>query len=196
MSTQLRLTHPAAMVEDESVKVGFGIAGDKLRIRFEVQTFEINVNPEMDRESPQWGLWDWDVVELFLGFRSASKAGCVGVPYYEFQVSPLGQYLELKINEPRVDTDREFRSGLTYGARILSDDPYDVRWEAWMEVPLKPLGWNGNPDDLIGGAFSILGSEGRKRYWSLFLPPQTKPDFHLPEHFGNLLKNEVPHAAR
>ena len=36
-------------------------------------------------------------------------AAAPGGTYHEFQVSPLNQYLELRILEPRVRVDREFR---------------------------------------------------------------------------------------
>ncbi len=190
MSSPLHLTHPRGLGRDaygnrqkESVEVGFGLAGDRLRVRFEVKTFEITPNPELETGSPQWGLWDWDVVEVFLSVNGAKGS----LPYYEFQVSPLGQYFELKILEPRKQTDREFRSGLKCGARILKDEPGDCHWEGWMEIPLTPLGWDGNPANLVGGAFSILGDTS-KRYWSLFLPQQETPDFHIPQYFQLLIK--------
>ena len=186
MLQPLRLVHPASIQHTEHVEVGFGLAGDRLRVRFEVQSNGLHLHPDLEGPGPHWGLWDWDVVELFLHVGSSEGAA---VPYYEFQVSPLGQTFELLIRQPRKDTDTRFRSGFLSGAWILEDENGRARWEAWMEIPLRPLGWTGQVASLRGGAFAILGDGavlGPKRFWSLFLQPQKTPDFHLPDQFRPL----------
>jgi hypothetical protein len=105
------------------------------------------------------------------------------VPYFEFEVSPLGQYLELKILEPRKHVDRTFRSGFTRVVRRLSD----TDWEAELGIPLERLGWNGDPAQVTGNAFAALGPKSARDYWSLYLEPQSKPDFHLPQFFKKLV---------
>jgi hypothetical protein len=60
-------------------------------------------------------------------------------------------------------------------------------WEAEMRIPLKPLGWDGDPMKVTGNAFAILGSSEHRSYWSLFLPRQVKLDFHKPRYFERIL---------
>jgi hypothetical protein len=157
------------------IRVGFELAGSSFRARFEVSGSELNVNRELATGASQWGLWDWDVVELFMTARGSAAR----LPYYEFQVSPLGQYFELEVLEPRVRTNRSFVSGFRHEAEVLGPDS----WRATLEIPLATLGWDGQPASLAGGAFAMTGAKGRRAYWALNLPAQEKPDFHLPGFF-------------
>lgn len=181
----LNLVYPAvdgSILDSHSVAVEFSLQNKVLTARFDVTCPAITANPALSGNDSQWGLWDWDVVELFLApFRPTDgQFPC----YLEFQVSPLNQYFEMMIFEPRKRFDRDFRLlGLRHSASILSEK----RWTAELQIPLAPLGWDGDPGSLFGNAFSIQGKPGERNYWSLYLPPQTKPDFHLPRHFQPLL---------
>lgn len=178
----LRLVHPGELPTKVSAQAGvavaFEIADGRLGAKFQVRGVPVHANPTIEKGVSHWGLWDWDVVELFV---SAS-----GDPdhYFEFQVSPLGQYFELEVHEPRVRVNRDYRSGVTVAARQLGRDS----WDAELWVPLDSLGSRkGQPIDvkqLRGNAFAILS----KTYWSLHLPPQEKPDFHLPQYFKPIFR--------
>ncbi len=149
--------------------------------RFEVRSSTlIHVNPSFEKDGANWGLWDWDVVELFVS--CAPK----GLPYYEFQVSPLGQRFELKIEEPRKKVDRDFKSGFMADASKRPRSPGG--WDAEISVPLSVLGWDRKPESIIGNAFAILGPPKARTYWSRFLKPQKVPDFHRPKEFKSLIK--------
>ena len=178
--TPLRLVHAEAGGDAQArVEFAVGVEGDQLVARFRVSGARpAHVNPALAAEGPQWGLWDWDVVELFV-----SPGG--PAPYYEFQVSPLGQYFELEILEPRRRWDRAYRSGLTWDA----DRAGEGEWAATMRIPLRRIGITGEGALrwLRGNAFAILGAPGSRTYWSLHTPPQSVPDFHRPEHFRALL---------
>lgn len=171
---ELRLVHPnplkTALPAGSGVSIDFELKNGTLIARFDVRYPGTNVNPALAKGDPQWGLWDWDVVELFLECGRESDGS-----YLEFQVSPLGQHFELKIFEPRKRFDRDFRSGFQHEAKQVSEG----HWQAEMRIPFK-----GNRPR--GNAFAILGPEGAKTYWSLFLGPQEIPDFHLPERFSEL----------
>lgn len=160
--------------------VELSLRGSLLVARFVVRSgHSPYVNPSLAVGTSQWGLWDWDVVELFV----SCGGGASRTPYYEFQVSPLGQQFELEVFEPRKRTNRDFRSGLVCSARISKG----MGWEGELSVPLDRLGWNGDSSTVFGNAFAILGGPGAKTYWSLFLGPQQTPDFHLPQEFHPLL---------
>jgi hypothetical protein len=160
------------------VDVDIRLKGTLLSALFRVQSdTPSEINPALPTGSSQWGLWDWDVVELFVSCAPG------GLPYYEFQVSPLGQHFELEIFEPRKRFNRDYRSGLDCVARATGPG----RWEGELSIPLERLGWNGDPAAVTGNAFAILGPKGARTYWSLFLEPQEKPDFHLPHAFRALI---------
>jgi len=56
-----------------------------------------------------------------------------------------------------------------------------------LKVPLKPLGWDGDPSKIRGNLYSILGQGQARSYWSVFLPKAAKPNFHQPQYFKPLL---------
>ncbi len=177
----LRLIHPiAAPVPAAQVSCGFSLRGSLLKAEFQVRGVEpLSLLEGLQGPGPHWGVWEGDVVEVFL------RVG--GSEYFEFVLSPLDQPFELQIFEPRKRVNREFRSGFRHGARCENAQPNGAQdWSAWMEVDLDRLGWAGGRDDLTGNAFAILGRPDARRYFSLFLPPQTVPDYHLPEYFAKL----------
>lgn len=178
----LKLIHPdsSPLTSQTSLQVDFRLASHVLIVNFEVRGQRpVSVNRALSNESSQWGLWDWDVVELFLSVNDDST-------YYEFQVSPLGQYFELEIFEPRRRFNKEFQSGFAHSATMTSKD--DTCWRAEMRIPLDKLGWNQRIESIRGGAFAILGESETRTYWSAFLQPQKTPDFHLPSYFRALLR--------
>ena len=148
-----------------------------LKIEFEViSPHPLQLDPDGSHSEPVWQLWENDVVEAFVSVGEKT--------YFEFQVSPLGQYFELKVVRPREDVDRSFRSGLKWKAEI---DPAGTNWKAEMVIPLKNLGWDEKPESVRGGLFAILGANEHKTYWAAFLPKQKIPDFHLPDYFRPLI---------
>jgi len=180
----MRLVHPAwdklrGRNLQREVKVAFDLdqKQSSLSVKFSVHGPVAFTNRALSKDESVWGLWDWDVVELFLQPRADEPT------YYEFIVSPLNQNFELQIFEPRKKFDKSFRSGFFHDAVVHSEK----LWTAELSVPLEKLGWDGNPKSLRGNAFAILGEKPRT-YWSLFLPPQMKPDFHLPSYFEELLE--------
>ncbi len=172
----LRLVHPELSPAGIDLQVAMQLHGGDLQVEFQVRTPEpLFVNPALTGKGSHWGLWDWDVVELFLSVSDEC--------YYEFQVSPLGQFFELQIFEPRKRFNRQFHSpGAKFTASSLTPDG----WNAQMRLPLQALRWDGNLRKLRGNAFAILGPPEKKTYWSLFLPQQAQPDFHRPEFFQQL----------
>lgn len=170
----LNQVHPFAE-SGASVCVGWELASDRLVARFEVEGSQLVVNPDPPRGRSAWGLWETDVVEIFVRARAAEDR------YFEFQVSPLGQHFELEIFEPRKRFNQDYASGGVFEAQTAAKG-----WSARIEVPLRALEWDGHRESLVGGAFACLGPKEARTYWGLWLPKQEKPDFHLPEHFRRL----------
>lgn len=165
-------------IPNSSVQVTWDAKPGFLNVEFRVQSPEaIRTHDEFPEGN--WGLWEFDVVELFIR--------AVGThPYYEFQLSPLGQPFELEITEPRKIWNTHYRSRFKGSAQVLNDK----EWTASFEIPLDSLGAYVETCTslaLEGNFFAILGSPGARTYWSAFLPEQEQPDFHTPQYFKKIL---------
>jgi hypothetical protein len=60
-------------------------------------------------------------------------------------------------------------------------------WTAELKLPLKPLGWDGDPSKIRGNFYSIL-ERTPQSFWSSFLPKARKANFHQPQFFQPLLQ--------
>lgn len=151
-----------------------------LQIEFRVIGRVPHVNPALPDDRSAERLWEHDVVEAFISLAS-NEAEVLTAPYLEFQVSPLGQFFELRILEPRKKVEST-PLGLKLQASIYPDS-----WTACMEIPLQEHFKNGVPQSLFGNLYAIFGASGGREFWSLYTPPQEIPDFHIPAHFKRLL---------
>lgn len=121
-----------------------------------------------------WGLWEYDVVEVFLQPRNTIKNE--SAPYFEFQLSPKSQKFSLEVLKPRI----QFFS------------PLDIRWTG--ESNINENSWYAefhfddplfkNTTELYFGAYAILGKDNRN-YYSLD-PFDSVIDFHRPKKFHNI----------
>jgi len=145
---------------------------------------ELNVNPDWGATSSVPGLWEKDVVEVFLRPESCDD-------YFELEVSPLGQWLDVHIRKPRVDVDYRWDSGLRVHASI---DKAGGVWIAVLEVPFAPMmgcfGDRKRPQ--IGDAWRLnlyrMAGEEPEREYLAWCPTFTAvPDFHVPSAFGNMI---------
>jgi Carbohydrate family 9 binding domain-like len=158
------------------VTVSFVRDGDALLATFKVTTNTIAAKPQLAHNQYPY---EYDVVEVFV--RNAKS----GSPqYYEFEVSPYNQALQVNIVEPRQEYYFGVKNGFTHTATIVAGG-----WEAEMRIPLASLGWDGKqPLELIGNAYAALGEGDSRVYWSLFELPPGKPDFHIPGAFRPLFE--------
>ncbi len=170
---ELSLVAPATSVLRKPVKVQAELTEDALIVRFAVSTPSLNAKKALD---PGEYLYQFDVVEAFVTFSDS------GFPYFEFEVSPYNQTLQVKIvsaGEHQEGVDL----GLTSTASIVTGG-----WKAELNLPLKSLGWNGDPEDIGGNFYSALGPAKERSYWSTFLPKAAKANFHQPQYFKPLLQ--------
>ena len=172
---KLRIVHQEGAIHNPgTVAVTSNLTHNKcIRFEFVVATSEFTTQPNLPMDQPAWGLWETDVVEVFIKSESCDV-------YYEFQVSPLGQFFEMKILKPRKEFDTTYRSGMKFGVAAGKSDGC---WTAWLEIPMMQPDWNTAPQNWTGGAFACLGPKGQRSYFAAFLPDQAIPDFHLPEYF-------------
>jgi FAD/FMN-containing dehydrogenase len=201
---ELDLVYPATSSFTNPVTVGFHLQGDDLVAQFEVR----NPNPSVragqpDTINPTANLYATEVVELFVSVTGMPEGPLSTnpavqrfgtrdemFPYFEFEVSPRNEFLEVRVLSPKKATgdrrfDSTFKSGMVHSASRSG-----TGWEAEMRIPLKKLGWDGDPMKVTGNAFAILGPKESRSYWSLFLPRQARADFHKPRYFERLLALE------
>ena len=169
----LNLIFPSHGEEGEATRVNYYLKDDTLVVTYEVTTRDVNPEKMGDTE-----IYNGNVVELFI-CTTASPAQTPR-PYYEFEVSPYNQELQVLIDKNGKFNEKWNTPKFTHSTTIRTDRP---GWDAMMEIPLKDLAWNGDPATLVGNAFAILGAQGVRRFYSAYLPQQLKPNFHEPAFF-------------
>jgi len=158
------------------VSVAFAREGDSLVASFRVTTGKIAARPQLEHNDYPY---EHDVVELFVRNANSRASG-----YFEFEVSPYNQSLQVNVIEPRQEYYFGVKNGFSHSATIAGDG-----WEAEMKIPLASIGWDGrSPLQLVGNAYAALGEADQRVYWSLFELPAGKPDFHVPGAFRPLLQ--------
>jgi hypothetical protein len=172
LACELSLVAPAKSILQNPVQVKASLADGTLTAGFSVSAPSVNARKVLD---PPKHPYDYDVVELFLTFSET------GFPYYEFEVSPFNQTFQVKIVSPTRHQEGVDLS-LVSSATIL---PHG--WSADLQIPLKSLGWDGDPGTIRGNFYSILGRAPRS-YWSTFLPRAKAANFHQPRFFQPLLQ--------
>lgn len=172
IACELSLVAPATSPLEHPVQVTALLTDDALTTRFTVSTPSLNAKRVL---GPGEYPYQFDVVELFVTFSDS------GLPYFEFEVSPHNQTFQVRIVSAR-EHHEGVDLGLTSTAAIVPGG-----WNAELTIPLKPLGWDGDPAKIRGNFFSTLGRVPRS-YWSTFLPKAVKPNFHRPEYFERLLQ--------
>jgi hypothetical protein len=172
----LSLVTHARSLPTNAVQADATLADDTLTVHFSVSAPSLNAKKVL---APGEYPYQFDVVELFVTFSDT------GFPYFEFEVSPYNQTFQVRIVSAKQHQEG-VDLGLTSTATIAPPG-----WTAELKIPLKPLGWDGDPAKIRGNLYSILGPnlgpKPKRSYWSTFLPKAQKPDFHQPQYFKPLL---------
>ena len=140
-----------------------------LECGMEFLRFEIDA-PFYDHQPPPAdpgffdGLWNYDVVEVFL-------VGSFG-GYIEVEFGPHGHYLGYVLDGPRS----------VVGRFNLEHYETDIRNDRWLghgtlnlkHLPEKIVQWN---------AFAIFGESPQRTYMCMGRLPGETPNFHQPAHF-------------
>jgi hypothetical protein len=171
----LSLVAPAKSALRKPVQVRTSLVGDTLVTSYSVATPSLNARKVL---GPKQYPYMFDVVELFVTFSES------GFPYYEFEVSPYNQTFQVRI----VSHTQPFQEGVDLGL-VSSATLVPGGWTAELKIPLKPLGWDGDPKKIRGNFYSILGRTPQS-FWSSFLPKARKANFHQPQFFQPLLQCE------
>ncbi len=149
-----------------------------LYVRFDATQREpliVSEWPDMTRKVV--GLWERDVCEIFIA-PDRNEPG----KYFEFEVAPTGEWLDLAIDMTSGErvTDWEYESGMEAAARIE-----DGRVLMAMKIPWEAFGRKPKAGDVwLGNIFRCVGKEPDRGYLAWQPTMTEKPDFHVPEAFG------------
>lgn len=149
-----------------------------LYVRFVANQNEpLIVNSEPNLKSKTDKLWEKDVCEIFFAPNKDEFRR-----YFEFEIAPTGEWIDLGIYQKPDEriTDREYNSGMKTAAKIEKDkviSAFKVEWKAFGITPQVGDIWLGN-------ILRAVGNEPNRGYlaWSPTLTE--KPNFHVPEKFG------------
>ncbi len=142
-----------------------------LYLAYECPFTELNVF-EPRQEAERIGLWEKDVVELFIGTDPTRPR-----TYAEFEWAPSGEFLDLFLDEGRKDF--QWSSGALSAVRIDSEQRV---WRVEARIPLAALG-RSLPTQ--GARVRInLYRHDKAHAAGLALSPTLQSTFHAPERFG------------
>lgn len=172
--TELRIAQTwdgAPLGPDEIVTLRLDIDGDALIVEVDAP---FHGDPAPDGPpGPRWGLWEHEVVELFV----AGPDACGRPPSYtEIELGPHGHHLVIQLVGVRNPVARELP--IRHDARIANG-----RWTGRAVVPLAMLPVGAPTGSLATAAWAVNATaihgtgEGRRYLtWAPLGGP--KPDFH------------------
>lgn len=158
--------------------------GTDLYLLFRCPYSELNLFLPADHTAARVGLWNRDVVEMFLGDDWTNIRH-----YREFEIAPTGDWIDLAIDLDHDTNDHSWRSGWETLAHI---DENSKVWYAAARIPLKSV----SSQDVRAGTkwrmnlYRIDGlGKDPQRHFMCWQPTcvQNRDPNHVPEHFGTLI---------
>ena len=168
------------MVPSHRTQVSSRWTKNNLYVLFVCPYEELFLKPSPNVVEETFGLWNWDVAELFIGsdFHNIRR-------YKEFEVSPQQEWTDLDINLDLSDhtVGWTWNSGFQVAARI---DPKAKIWYGAMRIPFTSL---DTRPPAAGRTFraNLFRSQGppEQRKSIAWKAPMSNT-FHVPEKFGRL----------
>lgn len=172
--------------------------GEYLYLAYWCKYDSLNTFQGEDPSKERWELWTRDVVEAFINPQPSRASH-----YYEFEVAPNNQWLDLEINfSGNQPHPTQWNSGFDHVTRI---DPVRHVWTLEMRIPVESMGvrrietnaeWRIN---LFRADGPPSGSDRKFTSWSPLSIPNGS--FHQPASFGALRftrsgsKPEIPRGG-
>ena len=156
--------------------------GSHLHFLFTSQFEKMKLKPGPSKVKETWGLWEFDVVEIFIGYELSNIKR-----YKEFEISPMGEWVDLDVDQDRkgLEVDWRWDSNMEWHTRI---DEAAKLWYCEVRIPWKSIATPGKPvkagDEFRLNLYRIEGAEPERRY--LAWRPVNSPSFHTPAAFGRL----------
>jgi alpha-galactosidase len=163
-------------------------SNNALYVRFEAtQTEPLIVSDPPNLATKTKGLWDRDVCEIFIAPDKNNRN-----KYFEFEIAPNGEWIDLGIEivSGKRSTDFDYRSGMESATRIEKDKVVMA-----IKVPFKALGKTPKAGDIwLGNLFRCVGKDPDRGYLAWQPTSTEKPNFHVPEKFGEFEFLSAPPA--
>jgi alpha-galactosidase len=173
---------PTIAYPEARTEVAVGWTPSYVYIGFWSCYLELNLFESEDSTQQRWGLWDRDVVEVFINpFPERIRR------YWEFEVAPNNQWIDLAIDQEKTPSlNAEWHSGFDHSTAV---DPEKKIWCCEMRLPVAAFGlesiqsgmeWRVNFYRCDGP-----GDDSVRRFlaWS----PTYNASFHTPDSFGRLV---------
>ncbi|MGD9588188.1 MAG: carbohydrate-binding family 9-like protein [Pyrinomonadaceae bacterium] len=149
-----------------------------LYVRFEANQSEpLVVSEKPDLTKKTMGLWDRDVVEIFVApDRSEPRK------YFEFEAAPTGEWLDVALDATSGTrkSDWEYASGMEVSSRIEKG-----RVVMAMKIPWTAFGKTPKTGDVwLGNLLRCVGKDPDRGYLAWRPTMTERPNFHVPEAFG------------
>lgn len=141
---------------------------------------ELYLKPSPKVAEESYGLWNWDVAELFIGSDVENIRR-----YKEFELSPQREWIDLDVNLDLPDhtVGWTWNSGFQVAARV---DPNTRIWYGAMRIPFAAI--DSRPPT-VGRTFraNLFRSQGPpERRVAITWKAPMSDTFHVPEKFGQL----------
>lgn len=147
-----------------------------LYLRFQCRYRSIDTFSDSDASGRRDHLWDRDVAEAFLQ-PDPSRPRL----YKEFEVSPNGMWIDLDIFPGGL---ADLKSGLERS--VVLDQKQHI-WVAELAIPIRALTERFDPARPWRANFYRVEGPGEPRSYLAWSPTNSaKPNFHVPEAFGQL----------
>jgi hypothetical protein len=134
-------------------------------------------NPSTTEET--WGLWDYDVAEVFIGHDLENIHR-----YKEFEVSPQSEWVDLDVDKSKQPVvDWKWNSHFKFANKV---DEKNRIWYSEMQIPWESIAVKppAAGQEFRLNLYRIEGKGEGRRY--LAWRPVNNPSYHTPEAFGRL----------
>lgn len=152
-----------------------------LYVQFVCPFRQMYLRPEPNPAKESFGLWDYDVTEVFVGadYQHIGR-------YKEFEVSPQDDWVDLDVDWDRSkgkETDWTWNSGFTHQVSI---DKKANTWRSEMKIPMKSIGVNHPaPGTRLRINFYRIEDKEPHRVYLAWRPTGAR-SFHVPAAFGEI----------
>lgn len=150
-----------------AIEIHLGLSGD--RILFGTHGVGIPRCADATPGAFIEGLWESDVVELFLGEPGSTR-------YQEFNLSPRGAWWTMSFSGYRSRMTTDAMPGVRCYADVVGE-----AWRAAMEIPLRELTIAWSPDNGNVNVTAVHGSP--QQFATAANLGGGEPDFHRAERF-------------
>ena len=167
-------------INDHASQVLLQWTDDSLYLLFVCPYQKLNLRPGAQLHAETFGLWNWDVAEVYLGADTENIRR-----YKEFAVSPQGEWVDLDVNldNPPYEQGWIWESGCSAGARI---DDAARTWYGFLRIPWRSI---DSRKPAVGSElrvnFSRCQSSDPNRIYMAWQAPG-RASFHTPAVFGTL----------